>query len=158
MLLLPAEALPEGQGWSYELKLDGCRAVALKTGGEVRLRSCNDEDFNGKYPQIAKALAAMPDESVVDGEVVALDPDGQPSFNALQNGAAQATIVYCVFDVMILGGRNVMGGTLATRTELLTSEVLPLLAEPVREAPRFDAALADLSAAVRAQGLARQAT
>jgi ATP-dependent DNA ligase len=85
--------------------------------------------------------------------VVALDEAGRPSFNALQNGSAGATIVYYVFDVMVLGGRNVIGETLATRRDLLTREVLPLLAEPVREAPRFDAALADLIAAVRAQGL-----
>jgi bifunctional non-homologous end joining protein LigD len=90
---------------------------------------------------------------VVDGEVVALDRDGRPSFNALQNGAAGATIVYYVFDVMVLDGRNVMGETLARRRDLLTREVLPLLADPVREAPRFDAALSDLIAAVRAQGL-----
>jgi ATP-dependent DNA ligase len=79
-------------------------------------------------------------------------PDG-PHSNALQNGAAGATIVYYVFDVMVLGGRNVMGETLATRRDLLTREVLPRLADPVREAPRFDAALADLIAAVGAQGL-----
>ena len=85
--------------------------------------------------------------------MVALDEAGRPSFNALQNGSAGATIVYYVFDVMVLGGRNVIGETLATRRDLLTREVLPLLAEPVREAPRFDAALADLIAAVRAQGL-----
>ena len=90
---------------------------------------------------------------MVDGEVVALDRDGRPSFNALQNGAAGATIVYYVFDVMVLDGRNVMGETLARRRDLLTREVLPLLADPVREAPRFDAALSDLIAAVRAQGL-----
>jgi hypothetical protein len=90
---------------------------------------------------------------VIDGEVVALDADGRPSFNALQNSSAGATIVYYVFDVMVLGGRNVMGETLATRRDLLSREVLPLLAKPVREAPRFDAALADLIAAVRAQGL-----
>jgi bifunctional non-homologous end joining protein LigD len=54
---------------------------------------------------------------------------------------------------MVLAGRNVMGETLATRRDLLSREVLPLLADPVREAPRFDAALADLIAAVRAQGL-----
>jgi ATP-dependent DNA ligase len=58
-----------------------------------------------------------------------------------------------VFDVMILAGRNVMGETLARRRDLLTWEVLPRLPEPVREAPRFDAALADLIAAVRAKGL-----
>jgi bifunctional non-homologous end joining protein LigD len=64
-----------------------------------------------------------------------------------------AAIFFYVFDLMVLGGRNVMGETLATRRDLLTREVLPLLAEPVREAPRFDAALADLIEAVRAQGL-----
>jgi hypothetical protein len=58
-----------------------------------------------------------------------------------------------VFDVMGLGGRNVMGETLATRRDLLTREVLPKLANPVREASRFDAALTDLVAAVRGQGL-----
>jgi bifunctional non-homologous end joining protein LigD len=153
MLLLPAETLPEGPGWTYEVKLDGYRALAIKTGGTVWLRSRNDKDFNRKYPTIARALAALPDETVIDGEVVALDEAGRPSFNALQNGAAGASIFFYVFDVMILGGRDVMGEALAVRRELLTREVLPSLADPVREAPRFDAALADLIAAVRAQGL-----
>jgi ATP-dependent DNA ligase len=56
---------------------------------------------------------------VIDGEVVALEGAGRPSFSALQNGSATATIVYYVFDVMV-GGRNVMGETLATRRDLLT--------------------------------------
>jgi len=77
----------------------------------------------------------------------------RPSFNALQNGAAGAAILYCVFDALVLAGRNVMGETLARRRDLLSREVLPELVEPVREVPRFDAALADLIAAVRAQGL-----
>jgi ATP-dependent DNA ligase len=153
MLLLPTATLPQGTGWTYELKLDGYRALAIKTGNEVRLRSRNDKDFNQKYPAIAKALAALPDETVIDGEVVALDEAGRPSFNALQNGSAGAAVFYYIFDVMVLAGRSVMGEPLATRRELLTREVLPLLADPVREAPRFDARLADLVAAVRAQGL-----
>jgi DNA ligase D-like protein (predicted ligase) len=153
MLLLAAETLPEGPGWTYELKLDGYRALGIKTAGTVRLRSRNDKDFNRKYPTIAGTLAALPDETVIDGEVVALDEAGRPSFNALQNGATGAAIVYYAFDVLVLGGRNMMEEPLATRQELLTREVLPLLADPVREAPRFDAALADLIAAVRAQGL-----
>jgi DNA ligase D-like protein (predicted ligase) len=153
MLLQPSESLPEGPNWTYELKLDGFRAIGIKTGGSVRLRSRNDKDFNGKYPVIARALGALLDETVVDGEVVALDLEGRPSFNALQNHAAGATIVYYVFDVMVLAGRNVMGEALRTRRDLLAQEILPRLAEPVREAPRFDAALADLIAAVRAQGL-----
>jgi bifunctional non-homologous end joining protein LigD len=153
MLLLPAEELPEGPEWIYELKLDGFRALAIKTGGEVRLRSRNDKNFNQKYPGIARALAALPDETVIDGEVVALDAAGRPSFNALQNGAVGAAIIYYVFDVMILAGRDVVGETLARRRDLLSREVLPRLADPVREAPRFDASLSDLIAAIRAQGL-----
>jgi len=110
MLLLAAETLPEGAGWAYELKLDGYRALGIKTGGTVRLRSRNDKDFNRKYPGVAKALAALPDETLVDGEVVALDLAGRPSFNALQNGATGAAIFFYVFDVMVLAGRNVVGG------------------------------------------------
>jgi bifunctional non-homologous end joining protein LigD len=58
-LLRPSEALPEGPGWTYELKLDGFRALAIKTGGGVRLRPRNDNDFNGKYP--ASAIMAQPE-------------------------------------------------------------------------------------------------
>jgi bifunctional non-homologous end joining protein LigD len=73
MLLQPAEKLSDGGLWLYELKLDGFRAEAIKTGGRVQLRSRNDKDFNRKYPAIVQALAAMPDETVIDGEIVALD-------------------------------------------------------------------------------------
>jgi ATP-dependent DNA ligase len=90
MLLLPTDHLPEGQGWLVELKFDGYRAMAIKTGRRVQLRSRNNNDFNSRYPSIVKALAAMPDETVVDGEVVALDSEGRPSFNILQNHGSAA--------------------------------------------------------------------
>jgi len=73
MLLLQTERLPEGSKWAYELKLDGYRALAIKTGGKVHLRSRNDNDFNLRYPAVAQALGTQPDETVIDGEVVALD-------------------------------------------------------------------------------------
>jgi bifunctional non-homologous end joining protein LigD len=73
MLLLRTEKLPEGAEWIHELKFDGYRSLAIKTGGKVQLRSRNDNDFNARYPGIVKALAPMPDDTVIDGEVVALD-------------------------------------------------------------------------------------
>ena len=57
--------------WIFEL--DGYRAIAFKTGGKVHLRSRNDNDFSVRYAPIAKALQAMPEETVIDGEIVALD-------------------------------------------------------------------------------------
>jgi bifunctional non-homologous end joining protein LigD len=105
MLLLRTDQLPEGPNQSYELKLDGYRALAIKTGGRVKLRSRNDNDFSARYPAIVKALSAMPNETVIDGEVVALDESGRPSFNLLQNyGSAGAPLIYYVFDVVVLKG------------------------------------------------------
>lgn len=59
MLLLRTEGLRTGPAWIYELKFDGFRAEAIKTGSEVHLRSRNDKDFNGHYPSIVRALATM---------------------------------------------------------------------------------------------------
>jgi bifunctional non-homologous end joining protein LigD len=77
MLLQRAEGLPQSGLWVYKLKLDGFRAEAIKSGGRVHLRSRNDKDFNARYPALGEALAAMPDETVIDGEIVALD--GSPA-------------------------------------------------------------------------------
>ena len=101
MLLQRTQSLPEGPEWSYEVKLDGYRALAIRADGKVLLRSPNNKDFNAKYPGIVRAPAALPDEAVIDGEIVALDETGRPSFNALQNlGSSKATLVYYVFDVL----------------------------------------------------------
>jgi len=99
MLLEATSALPEGPNWSYEVKLAGYRALAIKSAGKVRLRSRNDKDFNARYPALVSALAPLPDETVLDGEIVALDAEGRPSFHALQNhGAAHVLIVYYIFE------------------------------------------------------------
>ena len=133
MLLLRTERLPEGDDWLYELKLDGYRALAIKSGGKIRLRSRNGNDFNPRYPGIVQALADMPDETVLDGEVVALDEEGRPSFNTLQNyGSAGALLSFFIFDVLVLKGKDVMGETLMKRRELIEEQILPTLAEPVR--------------------------
>lgn len=154
MLLQPTGNLPQTGSWIYELKLDGFRSVAIKSGGRVQLRSRNDRDFKGKYPAIVKALAAMPDETVIDGEIVALDESGRPSFTALQNyGAGMAGVFYYVFDIMILSGDDVMNEPLNQRRKLLQERVLVKLGEPIRESPELNAALPDLIRSVKEHGL-----
>jgi DNA ligase D-like protein (predicted ligase) len=154
MALLPTSELPEGGDWVYEPKLDGYRALALKGENKVQLRSKNNNDFSRRYPEVVKALASLPDETVLDGEVVALDESGRPSFNALQNyGSLKVPIFYYVFDVLVLGGRNVMPEPLSARRDLLGSHVLPNLGDPIREVPELNASLSDVINAIRAQGL-----
>jgi len=154
MLLLRTEKLPDDLNrWQYELKWDGFRAIAVKTLGKVHLRSRNDKDFNGKYPTIVKALAGMPDETVIDGEVVGLDESGHPSFNALQNyGASKAPLLYYVFDVMVLAGVDIMGEPITARRQRL-QKLMTDLDEPVRESPVLDASLPDLIQSVKEHGL-----
>jgi DNA ligase D-like protein (predicted ligase) len=154
MLLQRTEKLPEGSAWLVELKLDRYRALAIKSGGRIHLRSRNDNDFNGRYPDIVRALTPMPDETVIDGEVVALDAAGRPSFNLLQNyGTGQASLHYFIFDVLILNGRDVMGQPLVKRRDLIEEHILPELAEPIRYSPILDGSLKNLIHAIKAQGL-----
>ncbi|HXK40164.1 MAG TPA: hypothetical protein VJ837_05005 [Candidatus Paceibacterota bacterium] len=153
MLLLRTDSLPDSEQWMYELKLDGYRAIAFKRDGVVHLRSRNDNDFSGRYPAVLKGLSKMPDNTVIDGEVIAFDDDGRPSFNALQNyGSAAAPVLYYVFDVMVLAGRDVMREPLEKRRELLEQKVLPKLAEPVRYASSLEADLPVLVQSVKEQG------
>lgn len=92
--------------------------------------------------------------TVVDGEVVALDDSGRPSFNLLQNfGSGGVPIFYYVFDVLVLAGRDVRSEPLRKRRELLQRHILPKLKDPIREYPQLNAGLSEIIDAVRAQGL-----
>ena len=150
MLLRRTDSLPnDGDRWAYQLKFDGYRAIAFKTAGKVHLRSRNDNDFTARYPAVVAGLAKMPNETVIDGEIVALDDDGRPSFNALQNFVPGTPLVYYVFDVMVLDGRNVMAERLDARRDLLERKVLPALSEPVRYTGELSASLRDLIHSVK---------
>ena len=153
-MLLRADKLPEGADWLYEIKFDEHRALAIKSGGKLQLRSRNDNDFTVRYSGIAKSLVQLPDETVVDGEVVALDEQGRPSLNTLQNyGSAGAQINFYIFDVLMLAGRDVMSEPLNRRRELLEEHILPRLGDPIPYSPALHASLPDLIASVKAQGL-----
>jgi DNA ligase D-like protein (predicted ligase) len=154
MLLLRTEKLPDGDSWCYELKFDGYRALAIRTARKVHLRSRNDNDFNARYPQIVQALSSMPDDTVIDGEVVALDPVGKPSFSLLQNyGSAGAPLHFFIFDLLVLKGKDVMAEPLTKRRELLEKHVFPKMVEPIRYSPVLDASLEDLIQSVKSQSL-----
>jgi bifunctional non-homologous end joining protein LigD len=151
MLLLRQESLPEGPEWLYELKLDGYRALAIKSARSIQIRSRNNNDFSPKYPSIVKALRSLPNETVLDGEIVALGEAGKPSFNLLQN-AGSSPVFYYVFDVLVLAGKNVTQEPLEQRRALLKEKVLPKLSDPVREAPALDGSLKHIIKSVKHYG------
>jgi ATP-dependent DNA ligase len=92
----------------------------LQTSGRVYLRSRNDNDFGGRYAGVPRGLKGLPPETVIDGEIVALDESGRPSLNRLQNYVpGSAPTVLFVFDVTMLRGCDVTGETLTARRELV---------------------------------------
>ncbi|MGA9766566.1 MAG: non-homologous end-joining DNA ligase [Rhodomicrobium sp.] len=120
MECLPVPTLPEGKEWSYEIKLDGFRLEAVKQKGETTLYSRRGNILNRKFPNIAAALEGLPDDTILDGEVVALDEQGRSDFNLLQNfRSAESKIHYYVFDILALKGRDVSTLPLAERRKIL---------------------------------------
>jgi bifunctional non-homologous end joining protein LigD len=89
MLALAVTKLPAGPAWSYELKFDGYRALSVKANGRVRLLSRNGKDFTSRFSSLARALDSLPDETGIDGEIVAYGDDVRPSFNVLQHQASR---------------------------------------------------------------------
>jgi DNA ligase D-like protein (predicted ligase) len=119
---LPVPKLPEGSQWIWEVKLDGYRAVAVKSGGAVTLYSRNRKSLNSRFPYIVEPLRSLPDGTVVDGEIVALDDDGRPVFNLLQNFTSQAgRIRYFVFDLLCYDNHDLMRLPLFKRRDMLRS-------------------------------------
>jgi ATP-dependent DNA ligase len=153
MLCLAADKLPEGPAWQYEIKLDGYRAIRVRTKAGVELWSRNKRDFSRRFSTIARALEALPTDTVVDGEIVAVNGDGWPSFSSLQNfGDGAATILFYAFDAPVLAGADLLSKPLATRREMLR-EVISKLPDTIRFCETFDASASDLMAAVRSMDL-----
>ena len=96
------------EGWLFELKWDGFRAIAETDGqGAVKLYSRNHNDFKKRFPPIAQALAELGRPAILDGEIVALDEQGHPRFEWLVNrGPQRGTLVYYVFDLLMLDGKD----------------------------------------------------
>src|SRR3954451_16051876 len=106
-------------GWVYERKLDGIRCLAIRDGAGARLLSRNDLPLDGRFPELAAAVAQLPGDLALDGEVVAL-AGGQTSFARLaRSGRESATIAYYVFDALVLDGQDLRELPLSERRERL---------------------------------------
>jgi bifunctional non-homologous end joining protein LigD len=137
----------------YEIKLDGYRALGIRSRGDVRLLSRRNKSFDRQYPLIVEALAELPDDAVVDGEVVALDEAGRPNFNLLQNfRSAASRMHYFIFDLLIFEGRDLTRLPLIERRRIMRS-VLKFASPRIRISDYVEASSKDLLHAVREQGL-----
>jgi len=121
--------------------------------GRVSLFSRRRKSFDHHYPLIVEALAELPEGTVVDGEIVALDQSGRPNFNLLQNfRAAASNIHFFIFDLLICQDRDLTRLPLIERRKLMKS-FLKLNSPRLRIAEQFEANANDMLAAVRQQQL-----
>jgi len=126
MECLPVKTLPEGPAWTYEVKLDGFRLEAVKQDGEVVLYSRRGNVLNKKFQYIADALKELPDSTILDGEIVALDADNRSDFSLLQNfRSAETKIHYYAFDALMHKGKPLTQQPLAERRAIL-EKILPI--------------------------------
>ena len=153
MLAKPALHLPHGEEWIYEIKLDGYRALVVNRNGMVIVFSRRGNKLNARFPKIAKSFGRLPNDTVLDGEIVALDDRGYPSFAALQNSqSGRESVYFYVFDLMKLRGQDVRALPLKERRQLM-EEAIGRLGDPVRVSLIFNADPSELLSATRNQGL-----
>jgi bifunctional non-homologous end joining protein LigD len=154
MLAKPAASLPDDtRNWLYEIKLDGYRCLGLRHDKGVKLFSRNKNLLNSQFPNIAKALERLDPGTMTDGEIVALDESGRPSFNILQNyrlGPEQ--IYYYVFDLLSYKGKSLLRVPLEKRRVLLSAII-----EPFHDGIRFSESFArpakEIAAAAKELGV-----
>jgi bifunctional non-homologous end joining protein LigD len=153
MECLAVSKLPEGPNFLWEVKLDGYRALAVKSRTGLTLFSRRKKSFNRQFAHIVDALADLPEGTVVDGELVAIDDNGRPDFSLLQNFRAEAArIHYYIFDLVRCRDRDVTGLSLIERRGLLKSLVV-IRDKRIRISDYVEAAPEALLSAVREQGL-----
>ncbi|WP_192821664.1 DNA ligase D [Rufibacter sp. LB8] len=119
--------------WLFEVKWDGYRAVAEVENGQVHLYSRNGKSFKEKYQSVVKALEALKDQVIFDGELVVLDRKGKADFQALQNyqNTPSEHLYYYIFDILHLNGEDLTHLPLLQRKEKL-KQVLSKAKDPLR--------------------------
>ncbi|MDB6150352.1 MAG: putative ATP-dependent ligase [Chthoniobacter sp.] len=146
--ILPAEA-----NWTFEMKFDGYRCIAVKHGAELTLFSRNEKILNDRFPKVVEALLAIDADFVLDGEIVALDEQSKPSFQLLQNTLSRALPTYLyAFDLLNANGVALHTKTIEQRREHLI-ELLAQAADPLRMSPLLQAPGDKVLKAVQKLGL-----
>ena len=146
MLARDGRALPSGEGWAFEIKWDGVRAFAVAESGTTRLVSRRGEDLTARYPELGGLGEALaPGSATLDGEIVAFDAEGRPSFQLLQQRmgltnpltisrrVAETPVSFIAFDVLEADGRPLLTNPYEERREVLAGLDLP---GPTWQAPR----------------------
>ena len=122
--------VPRGEEWVHEIKFDGYRLLSFLKDGNIQLRTRNGKDWTKKFAAIAQALAELPlRQTILDGEVVVLRPEGTSDFQALQRvlkGEASDPLVYYMFDLPYCEGYNLSRTPLLKRKEMLQHVVKDL--------------------------------
>jgi len=126
---------PIAGDWIYELKFDGIRLIAVKTGKKVSLLSRNKNELAGRFPEIVDAVRNLPArECVIDGEVVALDEEGRSSFQLLQARemeGRESPVYFYAFDLLQLDGKSLTSLPLEARKSIL-EQLCADAREPIR--------------------------
>ncbi len=124
-LAAPVDRPPDGDRWLHELKFDGYRLIAVKSGDEVRLATRRGNLWTERFPTVAEAIGRLSaGHLVLDGEVVIVAPDGTTDFQALQNSLRQGRFrnhVYFAFDVLYCDGYDLTPCPLEARKQFLAS-------------------------------------
>jgi bifunctional non-homologous end joining protein LigD len=117
---------PDAEGWIYEIKWDGYRAIAFQHENILELKSRNDKSFNEKFYPIYKALQDWGIDAILDGEIVVLNEQGHADFSGLQNWRSEADgdLIYYLFDILWLNGKELMSLPLYERREIL-KQIVP---------------------------------
>jgi bifunctional non-homologous end joining protein LigD len=125
MLAKSGEKAFDDPRWIFELKLDGYRALAFADGTTVRLISRAGNDLGTAYPAIVDELASLGITAVLDGEIVVVDASGVPRFELLQNYRKnhEGHLIYYVFDLLFLNGRDLRSRPLDDRKEMLKTNL-----------------------------------
>jgi ATP-dependent DNA ligase len=154
MLAKLTNSLPTQGNWLYELKLDGYRALVMNKRGTITLFSRRGNELNQRFPALADAFDFLPDNTIIDGEVVALDDQGRPSFSALQNyGPRLKSIYFYACDLLVYEGKDLRKQPLSDRRIVLEKYALPGMRDSVRVSSIFNVSAKQLIAAAKKSGL-----